>query len=115
MTKNDKLIPQPHGGALLAGGKPGNKGGGRPRDEIRRKFLSILSVKGLAILREILDAPREREHVCPKCGHSETIQPPKTDDVALKALDLAGKYGLGTYKEIEEHKSVVLIAPTPLA
>src|SRR5262245_5047287 len=26
-----ELIPQPHGGALLAGGKPGNKGGtGRP-------------------------------------------------------------------------------------
>lgn len=29
------LIPQPHGGALLAGGKPGNPGGGRIADKVR--------------------------------------------------------------------------------
>ena len=33
------LIPQPHGGALKAGGTPGNKGGtGRPPDVFRRKL-----------------------------------------------------------------------------
>jgi hypothetical protein len=33
------LIPQPHGGALLSGGKPGNAGGpGRPKDELRAKM-----------------------------------------------------------------------------
>jgi hypothetical protein len=27
-----RKIPQPHGGALLSGGKPGNKGGGRLKE-----------------------------------------------------------------------------------
>jgi hypothetical protein len=35
-----ELIPQPNGrGALLSGGKPGNKGGGRTRSEVRDAYL----------------------------------------------------------------------------
>jgi hypothetical protein len=35
------LIPQAHGGALLAGGQPGHKGaGGRPRNEVRELSLA---------------------------------------------------------------------------
>jgi hypothetical protein len=35
------LIPQVHGGALLAGGQPGHKGaGGRPRNEARELSLA---------------------------------------------------------------------------
>ena len=30
-----ELVAQDHGGALLSGGVPGNKGGGRPADKIR--------------------------------------------------------------------------------
>lgn len=38
--KNEpELVPQPHGGALLSGGVPGNKGGtGRPPSTIRRRL-----------------------------------------------------------------------------
>lgn len=37
------LVPRPNGkGALLSGGKPGNKGGGRPLDRIRHLALSGL-------------------------------------------------------------------------
>ena len=34
-------VPQPHGGALLAGGMPGNKGGGRPSDELKAKMARL--------------------------------------------------------------------------
>jgi hypothetical protein len=38
------LIPQPHGGALLPGGKPGNRGGpGRPPDAHRERLRELLS------------------------------------------------------------------------
>lgn len=110
-----ELIPQKHGGALAAGGIPGNKGGlGRPRDEIRRKLVNLVSDKGLNALEEILDATRDRDHMCSHCGEIDRISPPKSDADMLKALDLAGKYGLGTYKEVEEHKTITLIAPSSL-
>ena len=74
-----------------------------------------MSDKGLKALKEILDATRDRDHTCTSCGQVDHISPPKSDETMLKAMDIAGKYGLGTYKEVEEHKTVVLIAPTPLA
>lgn len=37
------LVPQPHGGALYAGGVPGHRGaGGRPRSEVRERALEIV-------------------------------------------------------------------------
>ena len=46
------LKPQPHGGALLAGGIPGNKGGGRPPNAFK-DFLADLrrDPQALAALR----------------------------------------------------------------
>jgi hypothetical protein len=45
------LIPQPHGGALLAGGTPGQKGGpGRPKDALREKMRIALDAALEAIL-----------------------------------------------------------------
>lgn len=38
-----ELVPQPHGGALRTGGKPGNKGGGRPPDEFKRRMAELAS------------------------------------------------------------------------
>ena len=60
MTKSERnsggkpgaLVRQPHGGAIKRGGNHGNKGGGRPRNEIRE-----LLRKDLAAAREQL---RER-------------------------------------------------------
>ena len=99
---NNEMIVQPNGrGALRAGGQIGNKGGGRPRDELRLSILTLIRKYGMARLEEILSAPRGYLHQCPECEHSMLIQPPKTDDITLRAFDLAGKYGLGTYAEID--------------
>lgn len=42
-TAEPELVPQPHGGALLSGGKPGNKGGGRTPDEFKRRMAELAS------------------------------------------------------------------------
>src|SRR6185312_15689574 len=37
------LIPQAHGGALLPGGKRGNRGGGRQKEALRERMRDMLS------------------------------------------------------------------------
>ena len=37
------LVDQPHGGALLNGGIPGNKGGGRPPNEFKQRMAALVS------------------------------------------------------------------------
>ena len=55
-NSDPKLTPQPGGrGALLSGGKPGNKGGGRPRNELRGLLRQDLE-SAQRQLRERLDA-----------------------------------------------------------
>lgn len=42
--ESPKLVPQPNGrGALLSGGLPGNKGGGRPKDEFQARMRELAS------------------------------------------------------------------------
>lgn len=54
-------IPQPHGGALNAGGTPGNKGGtGRPPSEVRKAFLAALE-GGPEALVAIIQSPTSRD------------------------------------------------------
>jgi hypothetical protein len=74
-----RLIPQPNGkGALLAGGKPGNKGGtGRPPSAIRAQMRGSLAER-ISIAEAIADD-----------------KDAKASD-RLHALDLLAKYGLGT-------------------
>ena len=63
MTKSERntggkpggLVRQPHGGAIKQGGNHGNKGGGRPRDEIRELLQKDLTAARKQ-LREKLDA-----------------------------------------------------------
>ena len=110
-TRTVELIPQPHGGALLPGGRRGNKGGGRPREAIREEFRQILTDKGLAKLREIMDAPRCYVQTC-ECGRESLIKPPTTDDTVLRALDLGAKYGVGTRQEVEYGGHITLIHDT---
>ena len=77
---SEKLIPQPHGGALLPGGVPGHKGaGGRPRNEVRALLLEGAEV-AIPKLRAQLDS----------------------DDTATvrNAAEAFLKYGVGTVKEI---------------
>ena len=113
------LVPQVHGGALKAGGTPGNVGNpnatGRPRDIHRDKLVKLCTGPGIAWLKELLAAPRELTITC-ECGQKhDVVSPPAQDKVRLQAIDIAHKYGIGTYKEVEEHKTVMLIAPAPLA
>ena len=49
-------MPQAHGGALLRGGNLGNKGGGRPTDEFKRRMRKLVSRhETLDYFRECLD------------------------------------------------------------
>lgn len=105
-----QLIPQPHGGALLNGGLPGNIGGtGRPPSEIRKKLADILEEFGPDVVRDILTGKLKYNFVgtCSKCGEesegpttiSEILEQFKgsvpTPDVRLRAVEAANKIAYG--------------------
>jgi hypothetical protein len=107
------LVPQPHGGALRRGGKPGNKGG-RPTAYIRRRLRGALYQR-IHIIEGIADGTVEvtLHQTCEHCGKEPTRT--GTEWVAdvlkkvraavgdqLKAFDLMGKYGVGTLKAITD-------------
>lgn len=77
------LVPQPNGGALLSGGKPGHKGaGGRPKDELR------------ALMRGKLDAvlaSLAKKHAAGELSPADE----------LRYADFLAKYGIGTQQESE--------------
>jgi len=50
-------IPQPHGGALNAGGTPGNPGGGRRPDHIRQLAVDVGYEEAIPKLRQIINDP----------------------------------------------------------
>ena len=99
------LIPQPHGGALLAGGLPGHRGGGgRPSDAIRAQFRRILDEHGVEVVRSAIagEMTYVLSGICPHCGQRgagddlETgMVTPLTPDQRLRAIELAAKVGLG--------------------
>lgn len=71
------VVPQKHGGALLTGGVPGNKGGtGRPPNELRGSMREILE-KGLPHLEEFATGENDAKPA-----------------YQLKAIDIAARYGL---------------------
>ena len=75
-------IPQKHGGALLAGGQPGNRGGlGKPPSALRERLRGSLEQR-IEVLEEIAD------------------NPDALDRDRIKAVDILGKYGLGTLREL---------------
>lgn len=82
------LVPQPGGkGALYAGGVPGNRGGGRPPDKVRRKAQRGFK-RHISTLERIAGALTE---------DGISIEGVKASDV-VKAIDVMGKYGLGSKK-----------------
>lgn len=68
-------MPNPNGTPenLLKGGKPGNKGGGRPKDRIRDKCLQGFEKHGLPYCLKVLSGEEQGD--------------------PLKAADMLGKYG----------------------
>ena len=78
------MVPQKHGGALLPGGVPGNKGGGRPPNELRGSMREILE-KGLPHLEEFATGEKDA---------SPSDQ--------LKAIDIAAKFRIGPNRGHDE-------------
>lgn len=84
------LVAQPHGGALLASGKPGNAGGsGRPPDEFKAR------------LRELVTQ-------ADKAGHLEAVLSDPDHPQWLAALKFATEYGYG-----KPPQSVAISAEVP--
>ena len=76
-----ELVQQQHGGALRVG-NPGNRGGpGRPPSALRERLRGSLDER-VAVLEEIAD------------------NPDASDRDRIKAVDILGKYGLGTVREV---------------
>ncbi len=87
------LRPQPHGGALFHGGVPGHRGGtGRPPSAIRERCRGGFD-RRIRVLEEIADDP---------------LMPTRD---RIRAIDLLGKYGLGTHQEKpeEEDRQIVFV------
>lgn len=85
------LVKQPHGGALYAGGVPGNRGGGRPPSAVRQ-LARLEFEKRIPTLAKLADDKAQ-----------------KTRD-RIRAVDVLGKYGLGQARGLdeEEFEEVVL-------
>jgi hypothetical protein len=91
-----ELIPQPHGGALLSGGTPGQKGGpGAPPSVLRSRLQGSLAER-IKLLEAIADDP---------------TTPPRD---RIRAIDVLARYGLGvaagelTTEDIRERLSKTL-------
>jgi Fe-S cluster biogenesis protein NfuA len=80
------LVPQPHGGALLSGGIPGNKGGGRYKEETIEALGSLVRKHGPDLIRDIMTGTVKYNFVgtCSHCG--EESEGPTTLSDALEAV-----------------------------
>lgn len=83
--KKPEKVPQPHGGALNSGGTPGNKGGGRPPDEFKRRMAAMASSETAL---DYLEACLNGEH---------------GPEVALRAQQYAAERGYGKVPQALEH------------
>jgi len=117
-------VPQTHGGALNRGGVPGNRGGSGPmpsqlRERLRGSFADRVPVieaiaDGKPVQKVKLALAHILPHVkCPACGAKGLQAATRGKNVLqievtmsatpgdrLRALDLAGKYGVGTVHEV---------------
>ena len=119
------LVPQRHGGALLRGGKPGNRGGGRPRSLVRDDLLQAGHEGAIATVHDMLAGKlvgRTRVSLfqiaskltcsgCGKRGQFEgtadmgrldiSVETSATPRDRLRAAELLLRYGLGEAQGID--------------
>lgn len=109
------LIPQPHGGAILSGGRKGQTPGpGRPPSQIKHALRNIAE-ESLPKIREFAlgmvrhTEEREVTLTCPECEHEvsskvefEFLGPPKGSDQA-RVWDMLLRHGL----DVQVDKSLV--------
>lgn len=109
-NEGTELRAQPHGGSLWTKGPPPGRvvpGTGRPPSAIRGDLRRVFD----AAIRTIHDLAEGRVFLrfferCPECGHEAeelTGMAPnvRTQDI-LKAIDIAGKYGMGEAKGYDD-------------
>jgi hypothetical protein len=83
-----EMMPGRNGGRLRRGGKAGNRGGGRPPNTLR------------ADLRVLLDGPGREVLKAALMGDNPAI--------ALRAVEIIARYGLGTQDEKAETGEMVI-------
>jgi hypothetical protein len=99
------LIPQPHGGALLAGGKLGNAGGGRLTEKLEE--MGVPSAEFIERLRQG-EIEYRLNAVCEHCGKTSTgpselpeilkVMPSPRD--RLKAAEIPIRYTKGLERTV---------------
>lgn len=106
-----RRIPKHGGGALLTGGAPGNKGGGRKPDVFKAALADVRDTSGMALLREILGG-EVTYTLNAKCAHCGKVSKggPKTFAQLLKLVpspsdrlrgaDLTMRYTVGLEKTV---------------
>lgn len=92
--------PQPHGGALMVGGVPGNAGGGRPKEVLRRRCRDEIETRGgIEFVGRVMDGT-ETEAVTVTIGsgkdaHTEVVRVPAKIRDRLYAAELLLDRGYG--------------------
>ena len=110
-------VPQPHGGALNAGGIPGNRGGiGSPPSEVRRMARAIFAER-MPVLEQIAEGRvvvplTER---CRSCGYEPTPSDEQAREQAIeravrpseqvRAMEVLGRIGMGPAVSIDDVKA----------
>ncbi len=102
-------MPQKHGGALYAGGVPGNRGGGRERREQIEAIKEALTghVERLSgMVSRLLEAAEGEQYRCPRCGSFG----PKVPTVGLReAADVLKQLGTIILPALHEHEGLAPI------
>ncbi len=100
-------VSQKHGGALYAGGVPGNRGGGRAQQERRERIEAIKEaltghVERLSgMVSRLLEAAEGEQYRCARCGSFG----PKVPTVGLReAADVLKQLGAIILPAQQEHE-----------
>lgn len=120
------LVPQPHGGALLAGGLPGNRGGpGRPKEELRARMRAMLdgahdamaaALAGERLAGEaraaLLADPRvaglpEGVRADVEAAIAENVTATLTTRELIQLHESLARYGVGVQQEVEKKDDAV--------
>ena len=107
-------VPQPHGGWLRRGGKPGNRGGGRPKSIAKRLAGENVEEMLERLIEEFYGDPVR----CPGCGAS--VMAARRITVAQKAriVEVVAKIALSERKNqrerVDRDSFVVKLIPGPM-
>ncbi len=82
MRERPPKVRQRHGGALYAGGVPGNRGGGRARSVATQRAGEALD----DVVRRIGQVIERRPDTCPHCGGAVEVMPELTLAEHLRIL-----------------------------